>query len=249
MAEETLNKDIKRIAEYRVLIKNFYKENCISSCLDGIEGIDYELTDDFGIINLIADNENKYTLADVNKRDKIVFLNNAFPIYLTNVRGRKIQLLDDEEYNKTVLKRFMQEAVIPELNAYRFAYIAGNMCKKNDMTYEKLLEESEEKDIITFVSKGLNKLNERVVPKTQFYNSIDLLDGLSDERGGFIKHKALYDCDIDGREIKFITVNKKSLFTFFDFELKIDEKMLSFIVYHDIFVRKKYHNLVCSEVF
>ena len=251
--------DVAKVREYKELVENLYKENCVSACLDGIEGVDYETTNDVKTINILLDNNGEYTLADVNRQWGIPKMCFSEPHLFTNERGRRIQITNTELVNKDIISGFMKQAVIPELNAYRFAYIAGNMCHHNNgMTYEKLLKECDEKDIITFVSSECPSLtvpNKKIVPFKQFYNAIDLFDGVTNDRrderkGGFAKHKAntLYEGDTDGKELQYIALNKNALFTVAKFDLKIVGDMLSFVVYHDVFVREEYKNFVCSEV-
>ncbi len=254
---EQISEDVEktaRLIEYKKKAEDLYNKNCISACLDGKEGVDYEITNDVRIIQLTLSNNRKYTLADVSREHGVLKMKFYEEWLFTNVRGRKIELTNTEVVNQDIIRRFMSEAVIPELNAYRFAYIAGNLGTNNGMTYDKLLKESDEKDIITFVSGGVKKmslLNEKVVPMSQFYNGIDLFDGVSEKghNGGFAKHIANYEGDTDGKELKYLAINKKALFTVVKFDLKFIGDMLAFVVYHDVIVRDKYKHLVCSEVF
>lgn len=254
---EQISEDVEKVAklrDFKSLAENIYNQACISACLDGVEGVDYEITNDVKIINILLDNSGKYTLADVDRKWGIPTIKFSEPHLFTNVRGRRLQIANTDFVNKEIISRFMSEAVIPELNAYRFAYIAGNLGTNNGMTYDKLLKESDEKDIITFVSgsvKKISMLNEKVVPMLQFYNCIDLFDGISEKEqsGGFAKHIANYEGDTDGKELKYLAINKKALFTVVKFDLKFVGDMLAFVVYHDVIVRDKYAHLVCSEVF
>lgn len=249
---EQISEDLEKVAKLRdiqALVELIYNEICVSSCLDGKEGIDYVNTNDVKTINILLDSNYKYTLANVDRTNGILPMKFYEPYLFTNVRGRKIQFV-----NKDIINRFMTQAVIPELNAYRFAYIAGNLGTNNGMTYDKLLKESDEKDIITFVSgsaKKMSLLNEKVVPISQFYTGIDLFDGVSEkeQKGGFAKHIAHYEGDTVSKELKYLAINKKALFTVVKFDLKFVGDMLAFVVYHDVIVRDKYKHLVCSEVF
>lgn len=254
---EQISEDVEKMAklrDFKLLAENIYNQACISACLDGVEGVDYETTNDVKIINILLDNNGKYTLADVDRKWGIPTIKFSEPYLFTNVRGRRIQITNTDFVNKEFISKFMSEAVIPELNAYRFAYIAGNLGVNNGMTYDKLLKESDEKDIITFVSGGAKKmslLNEKVVPVSQFYTGIDLFDGISEKEqsGGFAKHIANYEGDTDSKALKYLAINKKALFTVVKFDLKFIGDMLAFVVYHDVIVRDKYKHLVCSEVF
>lgn len=256
-AAEQISEDVEktaRLVEYKKIAEDLYNKNCVSACLDGKEGVDYEITNDVKIIQLPLSNNCKYTLADVSREHGVPKMKFYEEWLFTNVRGRKIELTNTEVVNQEIIRRFMSEAVIPELNAYRFAYIVSYLGTNNGMTYDKLLKESDEKDIITFVSgsaKKMSLLNEKVVPISQFYTSIELFDGVSKngQKGGFAKHIAHYEGDADSKNLKYLAINKKALFTVAKFDLKFIGDMLAFVVYHDVIVRDKYKHLVCSEVF
>lgn len=245
--------NITRVAKYQKIAKEYYKKNCVSACLDGVEGKNYSFHDkDPRVISINFFDNTDYTLADVDN-DYVLSMDEKR--YITNVRGRRIYLSENEQLNEDTIKSFVQKAVIPELNAYRFAYLSSMLGNKEVMDYQTLLGESFEDEIITFVSSSIgtnSMLNEKIVPDTQFFSGIDLYEGKNGEipKGGFRKHKSCgIKDDKDAENLKYLALNKNAVFTVARFELRLNEEenTLAFVLYHDLYVRERYKNLVCWE--
>ena len=53
---EQISEDVEKVAklrDFKSLAENIYNQACISACLDGVEGVDYEITNDVKIINIL----------------------------------------------------------------------------------------------------------------------------------------------------------------------------------------------------
>ena len=52
---EQISEDVEkttRLVEYKKITEDLYNKNCVSACLDGKEGVDYEITNDVRMIQL-----------------------------------------------------------------------------------------------------------------------------------------------------------------------------------------------------